>query len=72
MNLFKRFERLIPRPILRVATVLSVDGTSVRLEEANGGTSIATGTATVGQKVYVREGAIVGPAPNLPVEVIEE
>ena len=71
-NLFKRFQRLIPSYPLRVGTVQEVLGTSVLVTEVGGGSVRLVGEATVGQKVYFRNAEIVGPAPSLPVEVIEE
>lgn len=72
MNLFKRFERLLPQNPLRVADVISVDGTNVLVEEIGGARFQFRGTATPGTRVYVRNQVIEGPAPDLPLEVIEE
>ena len=72
MNLFKRFERLLPQRPLRVGTVQAVDGTAVVVQEAGGGIVRIRRAATVGARVYFRDSAIEGPAPNLPLEVIEE
>lgn len=72
MNLFKRFERLLPQNPLRVADVIAVDGTTVLVEEVGGARFKVRGTATVGTRVYVRNQVIEGPAPDLPLEVIEE
>ena len=72
MNLFKRFERLLPQNPLRVADVIAVDGTTVLVEEVGGVRFQVRGTATVGSRVYVRNQVIEGPAPDLPLEVIEE
>lgn len=71
-NLFKRFQRLIPSYPLRIGTVTEVNGTSVLVTEVGGGTVRLVGTATVGEQVYFRNTEVVGPAPDLPVEVIEE
>ena len=71
-NLFKRFERLLPRHPLRVGTVLSVDGTTALVQEPGGGVVRVRGDATTGAKDYFRDSTIEGPAPNLPLEVIEE
>lgn len=72
MNLFTRFKKLIPTYPLRVGTVLSVDGTSVQLEEVGGARLMVRGAdVSVGDKVYFRDGVIEGPAPSLPLEVIE-
>lgn len=72
MNLFKRFERLLPQHPLRVATVISVDGTNVLVEEVGGVRFQVRGEASVGDRVYIRNQVIEGPAPDLPLEVIEE
>ncbi|WP_315127191.1 hypothetical protein [Comamonas antarctica] len=72
MNLFKRFERLLPRQPLRVGQVLSVNGTQVRVREQGGVELVARGEAAAGDRVYFRNGVIEGDAPNLPLEVIEE
>lgn len=71
-NLFKRFERLLPQAPLRVGTVTDVDGTALWVQEPGGGVVRVRGQAAVGDRVYFRDGAIEGPAPNLPLEVIEE
>lgn len=72
MNQFKRFERLLSRRPLRVGVVQAVDGTVVVVQEQGGGLVRVRGAATAGDHVYFRDSAIEGPAPNLPLEVIEE
>ena len=72
MNLFKRFERLLPQNPLRVADVIAVDGTTVLVEEVGGARFQVRGEATVGARVYIRNQVIECPAPDLPLEVIEE
>lgn len=72
MNLFKRFERLLPQHPLRVADVIAVDGTAVLVEEVGGVRFQVRGEASVGDRVYIRNQVIEGPAPDLPLEVIEE
>lgn len=72
MNLFKRFERLVPKSVLRTGEVLAVDGTTVRVEELGGRITTVRGTATVGQRVYIRNDVIEGVAPTLPLEVVTE
>ena len=72
MNLFKRFERLIPSHPLRIGVVTGVRGTDVFLTEVGGGDVVVRGEAAVGQRVYFRNSAIEGLAPDLPVEAIEE
>lgn len=71
MNLFKRFQRLIPNPPLRVGdVVLYADGIAT-IAEVGGGQVNARGEAGVGDRVYFRDGVIEGPASDLPVEIIE-
>ncbi len=71
-NLFKSFQRLVPTFPLRVGVVLSADDTSAVVEEVGGAQLRVIGTATAGRRVYFRNNAIVGDAPQLPLEVIEE
>ena len=70
-NLFRQFLDLIPDPALQVGTVASIANDIVSVEMPGGGVLKARGEATVGQRVFVRGGAIEGPAPTLPVELIE-
>lgn len=72
MNLFKRFERLLPQYPLRVADVIAVVGTAVLVQEVGGARFTVRGEANVGDRVYIRNQVIEGSAPNLPLEVIEE
>lgn len=71
-NLYKRLQNLLPSAPLLVADVLSVSGSTARVEEPGGGISIVRGSATVGQRVYIRNGVIESVAPSLPVELVEE
>lgn len=43
----------------------------LRVELPDGAQIPARGAATLGERVFVRDGAIEGPAPTLPVELIE-
>ena len=73
-NLFRQFLDLIPDPALQVGTVSARDGELVLITLPGGGTLKAWGadaTLAVGQNVFVRNGVVEGPAPALPVEVIE-
>ncbi len=71
MNLFKRFQRLIPQPPLRVGTVLAYSDGVADIEEAGGGIARARGEAAVNDVVFFRDDKIEGPAPSLAVELIE-
>lgn len=68
-NLYKKFLALVPNPPLLVGTVIAVEPVHVQLPD--GAIIVARGDAQVGQRVFVRDGAIEGEAPTLPVEVIE-
>lgn len=70
-NLFKAFLDLLPDRPLQVGTVLSVASGIARVELPGGGLVQARGQAMAGQRVFVRDGQVEGPAPNLPVEIIE-
>jgi hypothetical protein len=70
-NLYKAFLDLIPDPALQVGVVQSVANNIATLEMPGGGLLKARGDAQVGQTVFVRGGVIEGPAPSLPVELIE-
>ena len=68
-NLYRKFKALIPHAPLLVGTVTAT--TPLRFELADGTQIPARGEATLGDRVFVRDGAIEGPAPTLPVEIIE-
>ena len=70
-NLYARLRALFPGARLQVGEVLSTDGSKVKVELPDGGTMYVRGEATVGSKVYVRDGAIEGPAPALTTVLIE-
>lgn len=70
-NAYKIFKSLLPDPPLLVGEVTAfADGTAT-IELPDGGTITALGEAAIGDKVFVRNGAIEGPAPNLSVEIID-
>lgn len=64
-NPFRQFLDLIPAHPLQVGTVASVDGGVARIALPGGGILQARGSATVGQRVFVRDGVIEGEAPIL-------
>ena len=68
-NLYRKFKALIPDAPLLVGTVTAT--TPLRIELPDGTQIPARGEATLGERVFVRDGAIEGPAPTLPVEIIE-
>lgn len=64
-NLFTRFLGLLPQTPLRVGDVVSVDNGVAMIEEPGGSLSTARGDVSPGDRVFFRDGAIEGPAPNL-------
>lgn len=70
-NLYKRFQRLLPNPPLRVGTVVAYANGVAEIEESGGGRTLARGEASINDRVFFRDGVIEGPAPSLSVEVIE-
>jgi len=70
-NLYREFQRLFPAAPLQVGTVSAVIGGVATVELPGGGTLQARGEATVGQRFFVRDGAIEGAAPVLPVVLID-
>lgn len=70
-NLFTEFKKLLPNAPLQVGTVLSSSNGVHDVEMPGGGVLKARGSATVGQRVFVRDGLVQGTAPSLTIEVIE-
>lgn len=70
-NLYEQFRRLVPNPPLQTGTVVEVGSGVVTVALPGGGLIKARGNTTVGQKVFVRDDAVEGNAPNLPLEIIE-
>lgn len=70
-NPYKLLRDLLPEAPLQVGTVRAVADGVARIELPGGGLLQARGVATVDQRVFVRDGLIEGPAPDLPVEIIE-
>lgn len=70
-NVYSEFLKLLPDSPLLIGTVESSDGDNHVLTLIDGGTLTARGKATVGAKVYVRDGVIEGTAPALSQVIIE-
>ena len=70
-NLYEQFRRLVPNPPLQAGTVVEVGSGVVTVALPGGGLIKARGNATAGQKVFVRDDAVEGNAPNLLLEIIE-
>lgn len=64
-NPFKRWQDLQPKRLRQVGEVIYMDGDIATIELPSGAHIHAIGRATVGNRVYVRDGAIEGEAPTL-------
>ena len=64
-NPYRVFMDLLPARPLQVGTVAVFDGYVAMISMPGGGTLQARGQATVGQRVFVRDGVIEGEAPTL-------
>jgi hypothetical protein len=64
-NPYKRLLALLPQRPLQIGTVLSISGGVVVLEMPGGGRATARGAASVGQRVFFRDGNVEGIAPSL-------
>jgi len=71
MNLYKVFKELIPSERLDIGQIIAVHDDGVTVELPTGATMRVRGGGTVGDYVYLRGGAVSGPAPSLPVVSIE-
>lgn len=71
MNPYARLISLLPQRPLMIGIVTSISSGVVQVEMPGGGIMPARGAATVGDRVFVRDGAIEGPAPSLTVEIID-
>ena len=71
-NLWRQFEELLPDSPLLLGTVAThhADGT-VTVELLDGGPLRVTGSGSVGDRVFVRDGRVTGDAPTLPTVEIE-
>ena len=70
-NAYKLLRDLLPDAPLQVGTVIAYTGGVATIELAGGGLANARVTATNGQRVFFRDNAIEGSAPNLTVVEIE-
>ena len=71
MNLYRQFLDLLPQRPLQVGTVTAVTNGVCTVTLPGGGIDTARGSASVGQRVFIRDGAIEGLAPELPLVQID-
>lgn len=64
-NFYRQFLELLPQQPLQVATVTAVDAAGCTVQMPDGAQARVRGSAAVGDAVFVRAGAIEGPAPSL-------
>lgn len=70
-NPYKRLLGLLPTRPLLVGDVIAYANGVATIELPGGGLLTARGEVTVNDRVYFRDGVIEGPAPVLPIELIE-
>lgn len=70
-NLYAEFKKLLPKNPMFVGTVQSVADGVYTIDLPGGQKLTAKGVASVGQRVFVQSGQILGPAPALPVDEVE-
>lgn len=70
-NLLQQFRDLVGSDPLLVGDVVAVTAGGVVVELPGGAQITARGVAQVNDRVFVRAGAIQGPAPALPVSVLD-
>ena len=71
INHYRRLLELLPQPASDVGEVIGLVEGGVAVELLSGSTVTVRGSAAIGTLVYVKDGAIVGPAPMLPMVEIE-
>lgn len=70
-NLWRRLKQLIPDAPLLVGTVDSISSYGAVVLLPDGAPIAVRGAATLGQKVFIRDGLIEGLAPSLTDVLIE-
>lgn len=70
-NAYTAFLSLLPARPLQAGTVTAIDGAVRTVQLAGGALLRVRGDAAIADRVFVRDGAIEGPAPNLPIVSIE-
>lgn len=70
-NPLSQLRQILGEPQLLVGTIMAASTGNVTVLLLGGGTVTAKGEASVGSKVYLRNGSILGPAPDLPTFAID-
>ena len=64
-NMYRQFLDLLPPRPLQVGEVVDIQNGIATIELPGGGSLQARGNATLGLRVFVRDGVIEGEAPSL-------
>jgi hypothetical protein len=73
VNPYSALLNLLPFKPLLVGTVLAVTDDNCTVQQPGGGIQTARGAGySVGQKVFFKDGAIQGVAPDLPIVITGE
>lgn len=70
-NFYRALISLLPQRPLMAGVVIAYGNGVATIEVPGGGRYQARGDAAVDDHVFFRDNAIEGPAPDLPVEIIE-
>lgn len=71
-NLWRQFSELLPDSPLLIGTVVAQHSDeTVTVELLDGGLLRVSGNASMGDRVFVRDGQVEGSAPTLPTVLIE-
>jgi len=72
-NLWAKFKRLLPDNPLIIVSVAAVntDGTSTVVTAGGGTMRVLGNSVAAGKKAYIRAGAVVSEAPDLPYYELE-
>lgn len=68
-NAYSQFQNLIPKSATTVVTITAInaDGTSTCTTLSGTVIRVAGDSVAAGQKAYIKDGAILRQAPNLPI-----
>jgi hypothetical protein len=70
-NIYRTFLDLLPSRALQVGTVTAISNGVATVALPRGGVLRARGEAAVDDQVFIRDGLIEGPAPDLDVVLID-
>lgn len=70
-NLYTELRKILAPGLQQVGTVSAYEDGTATVDLPGGGQMRAKGTTQVGAKVFVQDGKVVGPAPDLPLYVTE-